>query len=87
MNNLINITTNEQGSQVVDARELHKVLEVTRRFDKWVDENLLKSPFFEDGVDYILMSNIGQNSRGGRPRTEYALTLDMAKELSMIQHS
>jgi len=53
MNNLINITTNEQGSQVVDARELHKVLEVTRRFDKWVDENLLKSPFFEDGVDYI----------------------------------
>jgi len=33
------------------------------------------------------MSNIGQNSRGGRPRTEYALTLDMAKELSMIQHS
>ena len=82
MNSLINITTNEQGSQVVSARELHEFLEIGKDFSTWF-KDMLKYGFDSD-VDF---TPILGNSNGGRPTKEYAITLDMAKELSMIQRS
>lgn len=38
-----------------------------------------------ENEDYVVFTEIGENSKGGRPKKEYALTLDAAKELSMVE--
>ncbi|GAB4001485.1 hypothetical protein GCM10028807_57740 [Spirosoma daeguense] len=40
MNALIRITTNEQGSEVVSAKELHEKLEVPTKFADWIKRML-----------------------------------------------
>lgn len=77
------IATNEQGSQVVSARELHQFLDNKRQFADWIKQRILEYEFIEN-QDYVTFS---QNSEKGRPSTEYAITLDMAKELSMVERT
>ena len=85
MNELIKITTNESGNQVVSARELHKFLEVETRFNDWISR--MMNYGFVKNVDYQVLLKNEYNLSGGRPSTDYALTLDTAKEISMIQRS
>ena len=82
MTELIKVTTNEQGSKVVSARDLHEFLEVTSRFNDWFN-NMLKYGF-EENVDYISFT---KNLVSGGRSIEYAISIDMAKELSMIQRT
>jgi anti-repressor protein len=42
---------------------------------------------FSGDIDYIKFLKNEKNSNGGRPSDEYNLTLDMAKELCMIERS
>jgi len=81
MNSLIIITTNEQGSQVVSARELHEFLEVGADFSHWI-KRMIEYGFTEN-EDYSTFVK----KDGRQTLKEYAITLDMAKELSMIQRS
>lgn len=84
MTQLINIST-ENGNPVVSARELHQFLEVGRDFSNWIKNRIEEYGFIEN-QDYTLLTNFGeQNGRGGHNRKEYAITLDMAKELSMVE--
>ena len=85
MTELIKITTNESGNQVVSARELHKFLEVETRFNDWISR--MMNYGFVENVDYQVLLKNEYNLSGGRPSTDYALTLDTAKEISMIQRS
>lgn len=85
MNELIKITTNESGNQVVSARELHKFLEIETRFNDWISR--MMGYGFVENVDYQVLLKNEYNLSGGRPSTDYALTLDTAKEISMIQRS
>jgi anti-repressor protein len=92
MNELMKITTNEQGSQVVSARELHTFLEMSEQFHEWIPRMIGYG--FEENVDYVPMNiNLSRSERSkgrfttNQSRTEYALTLDMAKEIAMIQRS
>jgi hypothetical protein len=41
--------------------------------------------FINENQDYEVFPNFGKNSEGGRPTTEYALTIDAAKEISMVE--
>ena len=82
MNELIKVTE-ENGDQLVSARELHEFLEVGRDFSTWIKERIEKY-HFEEGKDY---SPIMGNSTNSRPRIEYVLKLDMAKELSMVENN
>lgn len=82
MNELIKTTTNEQGNIVVGGRDLHKFLEVGKDFSTWFKD--MTNYGFEEGKDFTPISG---KSNGGRPRTEYAMSLDMAKEISMIQRN
>ena len=86
MNELISISTGEQGSPVVSARELHSFFEVKTEFAKW-SKRMFEYGFTE-GVDYtqVFVKN-DENPNGGRPMIDYALTLDCAKEIAMIQRS
>ena len=82
MNELIKITE-YNGNQAVSARDLHKFLEITERFSSW----------FERMLQYGLVENIDYqgceffNALANQTLTDYALTLDCAKEISMIQRS
>jgi anti-repressor protein len=82
MKNLIKITTKEQGLSVVSARELHDYLEAETPLTIWMPRMLEYG--FEEGKDFVTFL---LESTGGGPLTDYALTLDMASEISMIQRT
>ncbi|HFG0566946.1 TPA: antA/AntB antirepressor family protein, partial [Flavobacterium psychrophilum] len=81
MNQLITITENN-GNKAVSARELHAFLEVKTDFKDWMPRMIEYG--FEEGLDF---SSFLSESTGGRPSKEYALTLDTAKEISMLQRT
>ena len=78
------------GSQMVmgvmDARDLHSGLAVGRVFGAWIEARIKKYAF-KAGADYEVYSHSGNNPQGGRPENVYRLTLDMAKELAMLQNN
>ncbi len=77
------------SSQVCDGRELHTYLEVARDFSTWLAERIEKYGF-EENRDFALIPQNGgiKKGRGGDRRTkDYHLTLDMAKELSMVENN
>jgi len=80
MNGLIKITTNEQGSSVVSARELHEYLEAGSDLSTWF-KNQSKRAMLDEGIDF---TQIYGESTGGRPSKDYALSLSAAKEISML---
>jgi len=79
-----------QGEQIpaTDARQLHAYLESKRDFSNWMKHKVIDSPFFTEGQDYILLNiDVEQTGSGGHNRIDYAITLDTAKELSMMEHT
>ncbi|MDF1720512.1 MAG: phage antirepressor KilAC domain-containing protein [Minwuia sp.] len=69
-----------------DARELHGYMAVKDDFSTWMKRRIKKYEF-TDGVDYWVFSDSAENPSGGRPTLEYKLTLDMAKELAMVENN
>lgn len=89
MSNLIPIQSATIGGKViqtVNARELHAFLGVGKAFAAWIQERIAQYGF-ADGADYTVFSDSGNNPSGGRPAKEYAISLDMAKELSMVERN
>lgn len=72
------------GQQAVSARELHCFLESKQDFSTWMKNRIEKYGMIEK-VDFEVFHNFMENPKGGRPLTEYALTVDAAKELSMVE--
>ena len=70
----------------VDGRTLHSVLGVRRVFGAWIQGRIEKYGFVQ-GQDFEVFSNSGKNSEGGRPSQEYTCTLDMGKELCMVENN
>ena len=84
MENLIRITTNEQGLNVVSARDLHAYLENPDNVNTWFKRQVEKAMLDED-IDFIAISQqTPKGSTGGRPSIDYAITLSSAKEISML---
>lgn len=84
MNELIKITEKD-GRQLVSARDLHKGLELTTRFSKWVDQNF---SMFVEGIDFTSVTGVTVVNNGAkRELQDYALTVNMAKELSMMSQT
>ncbi|WP_394179584.1 antA/AntB antirepressor family protein [Marinomonas posidonica] len=76
---------NEETLDTVNARELHAFLEVGRYFANWIKARIDKYGF-EEGVDYTVISRLPNSASGNRGATkEYFITLDMAKELAMVE--
>ena len=85
MEELIKITE-QDGRQAVSARELHQFLESKRDFSNWIKDRIEKYGFVEN-QDYEVFAKFVENPNGGRPLTEYAISIDMAKELCMIENN
>ena len=80
---------NNQPLPTVSARELHRFLEVGRDFSTWIKDRIEEFGY-ESGRDFLV--NTGSPISGSGefnpcPPKEYHLTLDMAKELAMIERS
>ena len=82
MTELIKIDVNENQEPVISGRALHSFLEVATPYDKWFPRMVEYG--FTDGLDF---STFLSESTGGRPATDHAIRLDMAKEIAMIQRS
>lgn len=83
MNELIKTVTLDDGTVAVNGRGLHDFLGVGKDFSTWFKD--MTEYGFESGKDFSPISVKTPN--GGRPRIEYAMTLDMAKEVAMIQRT
>lgn len=86
MEAIIKITENN-GSQVVSARELHQFLETETRFDIWIKRMFEYG--FTQNVDYQCLIKIVHMPNGGTKEAidDYAISVDCAKEIAMIQRT
>lgn len=88
MNQLIETFTGTLAGEqqpLVNARDLHAVMGVGKDFSTWIKDRIETYGFIE-GEDYS--PSLGNRSYGfGKPKTEYHLSLDMAKELSMLENN
>lgn len=87
MNELINIKLNENNEPVVSARDLHKSLEISKRFSAWFEQN---SKLFIENEEFASVPK-GTPVTGGNGNIQYlddyVLTLDMAKQLAMMSRT
>ncbi len=91
-NSLIPVIEHEIDGELqpcVDARTLHGWLKSGDRFADWIKKRI-KTYGFDQGVDFVCHSVITETQRtngqkGRVKRMDYLLTLDMAKELSMVE--
>ena len=94
MNELIKLNETEINNelmQTVNARELHQFLEVGRKFATWIQQRIEKYSFVENEDFLIISKNRETTDKDGKLKVsvakEYHITLDMAKELSMVERN
>lgn len=76
-----------EAVQTVNARDLHVFLQVNRDFSTWLRARIEQYRFVENS-DFVCSPIPGsKESRGGHNRLDYHLTIDMAKELAMVERS
>ena len=85
MNELINVTLNDNQEPVVSGRQLHEALEVKTKYADWF--NRMVDYGFTENQDFLLLKNEQQTGRGGHNRVDHIIKLDMAKEIAMIQRT
>ena len=83
---LVNRPVAGQAQQTVNARELHAFLENRDMFANWIKDRIEQYGFVEN-QDFVRYLENSKKPLGGRPSIEYALSLDMAKELSMVERN
>jgi len=73
--------------QLCDARSLHAFMQVRRDFSNWIKGRIRKFGFMS-GEDFITISRSPELASGNRGASiDYHLTLDMAKELAMVENN
>ena len=83
MNELVKVNFD---TQTVSARELHEQLRIGTEFAKWFSR--MCEYGFSTGNDYSeVIVKKDENSKGGRPATDYNISVDMAKQICMIQRT
>lgn len=80
MTNLIKIKETANG-KAVSARELYNFLGYnSTQWKRWYDRNIVNSDFFLENTDYQTLDIVSN----GNKTKDFALTILMAKELSML---
>jgi phage anti-repressor protein len=86
---LIPIIQSPTQDLVVDARQLHQFLGSKQEFAHWIKKRI-KQYDFKQGEDFDLINLSSGENKGFQPaplKKDYQLTLDMAKELAMVERS
>ena len=79
---VFNGSIQNQPVQLCNARDLHSFLEVGKVFGAWIQDRINEYGFIQD-EDYLVITE----RTNGRPRKEYHITLDMGKELGMVERN
>lgn len=101
MHQLVNVWLTEKGNQAVSARELHQFLESKQKFADWIKNRIAKYGFEENKDFYKLYFDVYGNLLNFRfpklmtpdneevrvDKIDYVLTLNMAKELAMVENN
>ena len=82
MNQLIEINTSEEGIKTVNARDLHAFIESKQQFADWIKARIEQYGFVE-GADFT----VHKFMNGRATQTDYHISIDMAKELSMVERN
>lgn len=88
MTDIIAITYNDKDEPVISGRELHERLEIKTPYTQWFDR--MREYGFEESSDYMTYhKNVIRSDGVEMPKqtTDHVLTLDMAKQLCMIQRT
>ena len=88
MKDLIKITTNDKGQHLVSGRELHEFLEIRTKYKDWFPRMVEYG--FEEGIDFVMVAQKRATNNLKNPVTtviDHAISIDMAKEISMIQRT
>lgn len=85
MNNLINVHYDSERI-TLSARELHEFLEIKTQYTKWFER--MEQYGFTENVDYRAISQKRLTVQGNETTyIDHEITLDMAKEIAMLQRS
>lgn len=92
MNKLINIQVNEQGKQIVSAKNLYLGLGLNvTNWSRWYPKNIQKNEFFKENIDWVGVRHDvegfrlnDENYKEGRPTMDFAITLEFAKHIAMM---
>ncbi len=80
MQELIKVTE-ENGQQLVSARELYDFLGYDKsQWSRWSNKNIVNEEYFTENQDYQSFDTMSN----GNLTTDYIITIDVAKELSMM---
>ncbi|MCO6528725.1 MAG: antA/AntB antirepressor family protein [Lactobacillus sp.] len=86
MQELIKTTVDENGKIAVSGRELYKFLEIETQYTKWFSR--MCEYGFSENIDYLAISQKRLTAQGNETTfTDHIMTIDMAKEISMIQRN
>jgi anti-repressor protein len=86
MYDLIKIHTDNDGKRTVNARELHEFLGSKQEFSHWI-KSRIKQYDFTEGIDFTGFDNFIKAENVHKTLKEYHITIDMAKELSMVERN
>ena len=89
MNELIPLqpqTINGTPTETVSARELHAFVESKQEFANWIKNRISEYDFIEN-QDFVSFLVATKKPNGGRPSQEYYITLNMAKQLAMVENN
>ncbi len=70
----------------VNARDLHKMLEVKAEFSHWIKRRI-KQCKFEENYDYTLVVKKDEQVSGAKYLNEYIISVDMTKHLGMMERN
>lgn len=71
-------------TQTVSARDLHEKLNIGTKFTTWFER--MCEYGFSEGIEFF--PKLGETSeQGGRPSVDYDISVDMAKQICMIQRT
>lgn len=85
MNELIKVNYDNPEQPTVSGRELHEFLGVGTAYKDWFPR--MCEYGFEERKDYCSFLSDRSDGLPGKPRTDHALTIPMAKELCMLQRN
>ena len=94
MNELIKLNETEIDNKLVrtvNARELHEFLDVSSRYNDWI-RNRISKYGFEENIDYVCLTKVlvtqtESGREGASNQKEHYISLDMAKELAMVENN
>lgn len=84
MSELIKINYDGDRPTVL-ARDLHEFLEVKEKYSQWFKR--MCEYGFDENIDFMSFSENSEKPQGGRPTIDHQLTIEMAKEICMLQRN